>query len=180
MKIALDFDSVLSDTMVRWVHNYNNRYETSFSKKHVTKWAFWSDFNIDRNEAFTIFEETWEQWEHLPPTEEQLSEKTEKLNKIGQVDIVSNVSSSHIDFVKKWLEKQKIHYNDFVNSCNDKEKLEYDYFIDDSPSLAHKLNELQKSCLLYHQQWNVEIQGKHIINISNLNQALDKIKDKNL
>lgn len=107
MKIALDFDSVLSDTMVRWVINFNNRYEKSYSKKHVTKWEFWSDFNIGKDEAFEIFEETWEQWENLPPTEDQLSKKTKKLNEIGKVDVVSNVSSSHIDFVKMGLKNTK-------------------------------------------------------------------------
>lgn len=45
-------------------------------------------------------------------------------------------------------------FNNFVNSCNDKENLDCDFFIDDSSSLAQKLNELQKPCLSYEQKWN--------------------------
>ena len=158
-----------------WVNNFNKRYDKSHTKDHVTKWEFWNDFDIDMKKTFEIFEETWERWEHLPPTEDSLSEKTRKLNEIGDVDIVSNVNASHSGYVENWLEKYEIHFKKFVNSCNDKEKLDYDYFIDDSPRLAQKLNDLEKHCLLHEQKWNTHVKGDHISKISNLNHALERI-----
>jgi len=177
IKIALDFDSVLSDTMVSWVNNYNKRYRTSYTKQDVRKWAFWDDFGITHNEAVEIFKESWADWEKLQPTENNLSQTTAKLNELGIIDIVSNVENSHTGFIKEWLEKHKIKYNEFLHANNKKEDLEHDVFIDDDPSLPEKLSKNNKKCLLYHQEWNKTIQSGNVTRINHLAEAFGILKN---
>jgi len=182
MKISLDFDSVLADTMVLWVKKFNAHNGKDYKKDHVRTWTFWDqeEFKMSHSDADKIFEESWEDWENLDPTEKNLSSTTSKLSELGTIDIVSK-GTSHFEQKEKWLEKHAIKYRELVPADKQKEQMDYDVFIDDDPSLAEALNKSDKGCILYHQKWNKHVEeSERISRINKLNEAHEIIKNKNL
>jgi len=179
LKVALDFDSVLSDTMIRWVELFNEKKGTKLTKKDVVSWSFWNDFHITMDEAFDIFEEAWSDWKNLPPTEDNITDKVKQLTNISTVDIVTHVRDSHLQYVKMWLKNKNISYENFVSVQGDKMNLSYDVFIDDSPNVAQNSSQSGKDCLLYDQPWNRNIKGEKITRIKSLDDAFTFIKKIN-
>ncbi len=179
LKVALDFDSVLSDTMIRWVEIFNEKKGTKLTKKDVVSWSFWNDFHITMDEAFEIFKEAWSDWKNLPMTEDNIADKVKRLTNISTVDIVTHVLESHSEYVKMWLKNNNISYENFVTIQGDKVNLSYDIFIDDSPNVAQKSSQSGKDCLLYDQPWNREIKGEKITRIQGLDDAFMFIKKIN-
>ena len=57
-----------------------------------------------------------------------------------------------------------------------KANLDYDVFIDDSPLNAIKFLENNKKVILYSQPWNQHISNQKLLRISNLSEAIKKIK----
>lgn len=180
MKISLDFDSVLADTMVSWTNKFNKKYNRKLTKNDVKKWEFWHDFNIKKTDSDEIFREAWEDWKNLPPTEKHLDQKVAELTKYGTIDVVTSIDESHKNYVQQWLDSKKIKFNE-LKPTKDKLSLPYDLFIDDSPSLANEAIKKNRSCLVYAQQWNTDIQtSDKVVRINNLTMAIRKIANKNL
>jgi len=181
MKIALDFDSVLSDTMIRWVENYNSKFQKSITKhEHITKWEFWDDLGISKDTALEIFNEVWSEWRKLPATEENLKENVKELTKLGTVDIVTDIKEEYITNVEMWLKEKEIPHNELKPAQGKKAELDYHYFIDDNPIFAIESSSNGKNCLLYDQPWNHDIQGEKITRINKLNDAFEIIKNKDI
>jgi uncharacterized HAD superfamily protein len=57
-----------------------------------------------------------------------------------------------------------------------KADLDYDVFIDDSPLNALRILQRNKKVILYSQPWNKHISENQIHRISNLSEAVEKIK----
>jgi uncharacterized HAD superfamily protein len=57
-----------------------------------------------------------------------------------------------------------------------KANLDYDVFIDDSPLNALNIIQHNKKVILYSQPWNKHISENGIHRISNLSEAVEKIK----
>jgi 5'(3')-deoxyribonucleotidase len=55
MKVALDFDNVLADTMSAWIKIYNKKYSKVIEKSDIIEWKFWSLLKIQREEGYEIF-----------------------------------------------------------------------------------------------------------------------------
>src|SRR5688500_13582930 len=149
VSIALDFDSVLADTMVVWVQYYNKEYHKSAIKANVVSWEFWHDFGISREEAFKIFDYVWLDWENLPATEIELSRTVERLSKHATVDVVTSTKAP-TENVKKWLEKERINYHRFIHVEGTEEtkvELPYDIIIEDAPHVAEAVSKYEKVCL---------------------------------
>lgn len=181
LNIALDFDSVLSDTMISWVNRYNEKFQSSISKEtHILKWEFWNDLGISSEQAFEIFDEVWSDWHSLPPTEQDLKEKVEKISDFGTVDIVTEIKDEHLIHIKLWLKEHDIPHGKLKHAQGKKAKLDYDYFIDDHPDFALECSSNGKNCLLYDQPWNKNIEGDKITRINGLNDALGIISKKTI
>ena len=159
MKIALDVDGVLADVIVSWL-NYSNSIRPSISKNQVTDWEFWKN------------------WQSIPTTQENLSDITKNLSILGQVDIVTARERSTDSFVKNWLNYHDISYDNYISVIDGpmKADLDYDVFIDDSPLNAIKFLENHKKVILYSQPWNQHISNDKLFRISNLSEAIEKIK----
>ena len=184
-KIALDFDSVLSDTMVTWVIKYNEEHGTNFTKDNIKSWSFWEqkEFGFDMSYAFTFFRKSWSDWKNLPPTEPDLDKKVAKLSKFGQVDVITNVEKDYFENVKNWINKQNISVNDIISSegKNKIEDFDYNLYIDDDPLLAKDAHSENKNCFVYHQKWNSHIEStENISRIHSLTGAITKISEKGL
>ena len=177
MKIALDVDGVLADVIVSWL-NYSNSIRSHISKNQVTDWEFWKKFDINPFDFYSELSYCWKNWKSLPTTEENLSFTTKNLSTIGQVDIVTAREHSTDSFVKNWLNFHDISYDNYVSVIDGpmKADLDYDVFIDDSPLNAVKFLENNKKVILYSQPWNQHISNYKLDRITNLSEAIEKIK----
>ena len=120
----------------------------------------------------------WKNWNSIPPTEKNLSSVTKDLSNLGQVDIVTARERSTDSFVKNWLNHHNISYDNYVSVIDGpmKANLDYDVFIDDSPLNALNIIQHNKKIFLYSQPWNKNILEKGIYKISNLSEAVEKLK----
>jgi uncharacterized HAD superfamily protein len=177
MKIALDVDGVLADVIVSWLH-YSNSIRPHISKNQVTDWEFWKKFNINPFDFYSELSSCWKNWQSIPTTQENLSDITKNLSILGQVDIVTARERSTDSFVKNWLNYHDISYDNYISVIDGpmKADLDYDVFIDDSPLNAIKFLENHKKVILYSQPWNQNISNHELFRISNLSEAIEKIK----
>lgn len=177
MRIALDFDGVMSHTMNSWCVEANKLLGTNYSIRDIKQWEFFNDFGMPMDKAFEIFDLAWSKPDMLLPLEQDLWQKTKMLNNIGTVDIVSAVPEKHKESIAIWLQKHGIRYNDLIltqKKCD----LDYGVFIDDSPSNAQKLEKQNKNLLLYNQPWNRHLHDNlYRKRIYNLYHAIDVLKN---
>ena len=54
--LAIDFDSVLADTMITWLEEYNKRSSTSIIKNDITHWDISKALRVSVNEISRIFD----------------------------------------------------------------------------------------------------------------------------
>ena len=177
MKIALDVDGVLADVIESWL-NYSNTIRPKISKSDITDWNFWKKFKINRYDFYAELSNCWKHWNSIPTTEDNLSSVTKNLLNIGQVDIVTARERSTDSFVKSWLRHHDISYDNYVTVIDGpmKANLDYDVFIDDSPLNVSNFLKHNKKVILYSQPWNKHISEERIHRISNLSEAIEKIK----
>lgn len=178
MKIALDFDGVLSHTMKRWVAIYNGKpnKHADITIRDINEWAFFENWGMSVDECFEIFDECWNGWENLEPMEQDQWQKTKMLCNIGEVDIVTTVNESALPSIEKWLKHHDIRYNKIVHSKK-KHELNYDVYIDDSPKNILEMEQAGKNVLAYNQPWNRHIKDSHYVTrVYNLYHAIDVLR----
>ncbi len=177
MKIALDVDGVLADVIKSWL-NYSNTIRPKISKHDITNWDFWNKFQINRYDFYAELSSCWKNWNSIPPTEENLSSVTKNLSNLGQVDIVTARERSTDLFVKNWLNHHNILYDNYVSVIDGPMKavLDSDVIIDDSQLIAVKILQHSQIVIVYSQPWNKHISENRIHRISNLSEAVEKIK----
>ena len=177
MKIALDVDGVLADVIISWM-NYSNSIRQKITKNQITNWEFWKEFQINPFDFYAELSLCWKNWMSIPTTEKNLSSITKSLSSIGQVDVVTARERSTDSFVKSWLDYHDISYNNYVSVIDGpmKAELDYDVFIDDSPLNVEKFLTNNKKVILYSQPWNEHVSDDQIIRVSNLSEAIEKIK----
>ena len=177
MKIALDVDGVLADVIMSWM-NYSNSIRKKITKNQITNWEFWKEFQINPFDFYAELSLCWKNWMSIPTTEKNLSSITKSLSSIGQVDVVTAREHSTDSFVKSWLDYHDISYNNYVSVIDGpmKAELDYDVFIDDSPLNVEKFLTNNKKVILYSQPWNEHVSNDQIIRVSNLSEAIEKIK----
>lgn len=166
--------------MISWTRHYNANYGRSISKADIKQWAFWKDLSIKKEEADIIFEMAWKDWQNLPTTEDDLSEKTRQLNEFGEVDVVTAVHESHNAFVKQWLESKGILYSKIVYPKASKCTLDYSLFIDDSPTDALNAAHNKKMYFLYNQEWNRHVSAEGVVRITNLSHGISLLKQNKI
>ena len=178
LKIGLDVDGVLADVIHTWL-DYNNKIRRTIKKEEISEWDFWKFYNIDKYDFYKELSLCWQTWREIPSTEANLSTITSKLEKIGEVDIVTAREKSTHTYVKSWLSSQKIAYKNYigVSEGSEKTKLDYDIFIDDSPINAQNMLDEGKSVILYTQPWNKKFDDPRVKRISQLKDSIPIIKN---
>ena len=157
LRIAVDLDGVLADTITSFCKILNKRYSTHFTVESFDRWNAWQNAGISQNEFLGTLDEAWLDWRSIQTMEENLSEKVGKLATFGQVDIVTGRSLHTVQYAKAWLKEQHIPFDTFIRtqSTNAKVKLSYDLFVDDSPDLMALIaSTLDSHGILYTQPWN--------------------------
>ncbi|TFF94238.1 MAG: hypothetical protein EU543_01750 [Promethearchaeota archaeon] len=187
MRIAVDVDGVLLDLMITYCEIYNERFQTNYEKRDVTRWDFFEEWEINEREAFEIFHGIYEKTSVVPFIDKNALESLKDLNKTHHIDIVSARTRKFKKQLKKKLESHGMikgtHYERLI-LVNDKPydiklNLKYDIYIDDSPHLATAVKQQEdKIIFLYDQPWNRSLkEEKNIIRVKNWTDIHQKIKD---
>lgn len=174
MRIAVDLDGVLANSMKTWIKIWYEDTGQLIEFEEINDWFFWRKLKIDAETFMRVLNKAWIKWVDIPPTEENIGEKVHRLKTLGRIDIVTARSRSTEEYALKWLNYHKIPFDKYVwtTDSQSKAELEYDVYIDDSPSMVEVLEETDKLLLLYSQPWNRHIQEKTNIKIvKNLDEA---------
>ena len=69
-KLAIDLDSVLADTMVIWVEEFNKENKSKIKKDDIISWDISKILDISITEVSDIFTYIWDKrWKDIPKTE---------------------------------------------------------------------------------------------------------------
>ena len=183
MRIALDVDGVLANLIEPLLRLYENETGVRISVEEVDEWDFWRKHGLSKQGFIELLIRTWARWWEIEPIEDDVAEDVEKLNQLGQVDIVTQRPAKTVSYVKEWLSKHGIRYRKFtwVPPRTTKAKFGYDIYIDDSPKLAEELNKLGKPMLLYNQPWNRSFgETKVVRRVYSLDDCIEILEDGGL
>jgi 5'(3')-deoxyribonucleotidase len=157
LKIAVDLDGVLAESMLVWCEKANNEFGLNLRMEDLDSWSSWKKFPISKDDFYRILDESWDDWHAIPPTEPEVAEKVEKVETFGDLDIVTGRSKSTLEAARSWVDNQKIRYRRFVRvlGWRDKILLDYDVYIDDAPDLMPLVSRSPTAWgILYERPWN--------------------------
>jgi uncharacterized protein len=158
---ALDFDSVLADTMVIWVKEYNERYHTNINKSDIYAWDISQILPITPKEISELFNYVWEyRWEEIPPCELNQNNTIENIHKSGfRISILTRRERPTVSYVARWLDHHDIFSDDliFVYDAMPKSEYPFDFILDDSPTNLIDIT-APKRGILFDQPWNKDFQ----------------------
>lgn len=157
LKIAVDLDGVLAESMLVWCKRANKEFGTRLKMEEIDSWSWWKKTSISKDDFYRILDESWERWKEIPPTEPKIAEKVARIEKFGDLDIVTGRSKRTVEAARDWVDNQKIRYRRFVRvlGWRDKIFLNYDVYIDDAPDLMPLISQSPTSwAVLYERPWN--------------------------
>ncbi len=160
MKIAVDLDGVLAETMVAWCKKANEELGTHLAMEDLDSWVSWKKAGVTRDDFYRMLDETWDTWEDIPPTEPNIAKKVARIRVFGNVDIVTGRSKRTVEAARNWLASQKISFRSFVRvlGWRDKVFLNYDVYIDDAPELMPLVSRGGVAWgILYDRPWNRDV-----------------------
>jgi uncharacterized HAD superfamily protein len=163
MRIALDLDGVLADTIRVWLRIWNEERFPKLTYESIDTWDFWRKLGIPESEFAGVFARAWRMWEEIPPLEEGLAEKVRRLSELGRVDVVTGRPVEERERVVLWLGKHGIDYERLVVGATDKIRLGYNVYIDDSPIVATQGASSGRLVLLRDQPWNREVRSNYYV-----------------
>ena len=181
-KIAIDFDSVLANTVKRWTEIFNAHHSEKYHDLHISynkirEFSIGKYFGISSDDVGEIFNQCWQQWDTLEPMEFALAQKIKTLRGMHDgLDIVTAAPQDAKQNMTKFLKKHGIKYDSIICEEN-KETLDHTTYIDDSPHMAEKIFRAGKTALLYTQPWNIDIMPRrdgdvHLTRIYGIDHAI--------
>jgi hypothetical protein len=123
----------------------------------LDSWSSWKKSAISKDDFYRILDESWDDWEEIPPTEPGIAEKVARIQTFGEIDIVTGRSKETIEAARNWVDNQKVRYRRFVRvlGWRDKILLDYDVYIDDAPDLMPLISRSPIAWgILYERPWN--------------------------
>jgi 5'(3')-deoxyribonucleotidase len=163
LRVAIDFDSVLSDLAALQVVSYNIKHGTSLAKDDIDDWWWWKQ---QAHPEFVWGDECFhnEQWMMAtPPVSGAIVGANALRDEFGIMTyVVTQRPDHHRRWVEAWIDQHRIIVNDVYLSSDDQPKasiyrnLKIDVGIDDAP---HNVEELATICpmILFDQPWNREV-----------------------
>jgi len=145
MRVALDLEEVLADTISEACRSTNNLQQENFHSWDLDDYT-WQVYS-GVSDAL---------WRHdplsIPPVEPGLAEYTASVQaKADVLDIVT--ARMHVDeSVELWLSHHDISYDSIVSTRTPKQELDYDVFIDDNPEMFGECR-----LLLRHHPHNAQL-----------------------
>jgi 5'(3')-deoxyribonucleotidase len=160
LEIAVDLDGVLAESMLVWCKRANKEFGTRLKMEDLDSWSAWKKFPISKDDFYRILDESWDDWLEIPPTEPDLAEKVLRIEKFGNLDIVTGRSKRTVEAARNWIDNQKVRYRHFVRvlGWRDKILLDYDVYIDDAPDLMPLISRSPTAWgILYERPWNKSV-----------------------
>ncbi len=157
LKIAVDLDGVLAESMLVWCERVNKEFGMHLKMDDLDSWSSWKKFSISKDDFYRILDESWEDWEEVPPTEPRIAGKVARIEKFGDIDVVTGRSRKTEAAAKSWVDNHGIRYKHFVRveGWRDKIILDYDVYIDDAPDLMQLVSQTPlRWAVLYDRPWN--------------------------
>ena len=157
MKIAVDLDGVLAESMEVWCEKANKEFGLGLKMEDLDSWSSWKKYGISKDDFYRMLDESWGDWHSIPPTEPAIAEKVAKVEKFGDLDIVTGRSKRTVEAARSWVDGQKVRYRHFVRvlGWRDKIFLDYDVYIDDAPDLMPLISRSPAAWgILYERPWN--------------------------
>lgn len=179
MKLAFDVDNVLADSMTCWCEKATAYLGLSVSKSSIKSHKIVGSVPVKPREIFRLQDEVWSEWEHLPPTEDDIAQKIAVLREYDfEIHIVTQRPLRSIRFVKKWLSKMKINYDGFhsLGPYRSKTEVPVDALVDDAPNEIRKFVKMGRMGFLYKQPWNRKIRISKAIFVNNIGEVLRHFK----
>jgi len=194
MKIALDVDGVLLDTMKCFCEIYNFVRHDNKTKNDITRFGFNEDWGMSEAEFWAVFE--FCNIYDLKSIDNNAHKYIKKLAKKHEIDIVTARKKTERNGVKRALTrlglKQGVHYNKIVLTLKEgiesKIELDYEIYIDDNPNLAKDIIKKPyyepkdyKQMLLWQQPWNWRIEsGNGVQRVRGWKDIMKWFKNNNL
>ncbi len=153
-------DGVLAESMLVWCKRANEEFGTRLKMEDLDSWSAWKKFPISKDDFYRILDESWDDWLEIPPTEPDLAEKVSRIEKFGNLDIVTGRSKRTVEAARNWIDNQKVEYRHFVRvlGWRDKILLDYDVYIDDAPDLMPLISRSPTAWgILYERPWNKSV-----------------------
>ena len=157
LKIAIDLDGVLAESMTVWCEIANKEYGTHFKMEDLDSWSWWTKSPVSKDDFYRILDESWDRWEKIPPTEPDIARKVSRIESFGDLDVVTGRSKQTVEAARSWIDSQKIGFRNFVRvlGWRDKILLDYDVYIDDAPDLMPLVSRSPTAwAVLYDRPWN--------------------------
>ena len=157
LKIAVDLDGVLAESMLVWCERANKEFGLHLSMEDLDSWSSWKKFAISKDDFYRILDESWDEWLEIPPTETEIAEKVAQIERFGSIDIVTGRSKRTVEAARSWVDNQEIRYSRFVRvlGWRDKILLDYDVYVDDAPDLMPMISQSPTAWgVLYERPWN--------------------------
>ena len=161
LKIAVDLDGVLAESMLVWCERANKEFGTRFRIEGLDSWSSWKRSPMSKDDFYRILDESWDDWQEIPPTEPEIAEKVARIEKFGDLDIVTGRSKRTVEAARSWVDNQKVRYHRFVRvlGWRDKILLDYDVYIDDAPDLMPLISRSPTARgVLYERPWNRSVE----------------------
>lgn len=188
MKIAVDIDGVLFDLIISFCEIFNERYNTHYTKKDVTNWQFFNDWNISEEEFYEILFEIYANTRETPIIDKNAPKYMKNLNYSHDVYILSARASQYKSHIIEKLNlhniKRNIQYIEIIlvqdKPFNQKQNYKFDVYIDDNPHLAESIKNMKnKYLLLYDQPWNQDFICKNnIVRVHNWTEVYNIINSE--
>jgi len=157
LKIAVDLDGVLAESMLVWCERANKEFGTRLRMEDIDSWSWWKRIPISKDDFYRILDESWDEWSAIPATEPEIAEKVARIEKFGDLDIVTGRSKRTVEAARSWVDSQKVRYRSFVRvlGWRDKILLDYDVYIDDAPDLMPLISRIPTAWgVFYERTWN--------------------------
>jgi len=146
--------------MLVWCNRANAEFGTHLKMKDLDSWSSWKKFPISKDDFYRILDESWDDWQKIPPTEPDIAKKVGRIEKFGDLDIVTGRSKRTVEAARNWVNNQKIPYHNFVRvlGWRDKIFLNYDVYVDDAPDLMPLISKSPSAWgVLYERPWNQNV-----------------------
>ncbi len=180
MKIAVDLDEVLSNTVSRILEYHNETYKTDFNIEQVKNYNLWFLFGETKEETLRKINDFYKThyFKQLKPLQEAV-EAINSLKKSHELNLVTARQDPIIKETKEWIGK---YFSDCfsaiyfakewsVKDTNAKRKvdickqLEVRLIIEDQPSYALECAQQEINTLLLNKPWNQKAVHKNLIRV---------------
>jgi len=169
MRIGLDIDGVLLDTMKAYIKIYNHNYDEKRKVSDITDFHFGYILGLEDKEMYEIFEEI--NIKRIDLVDNSIPTIIDKWKSKGYtVDLITATSSKTI--IKKYqrLKYLGVNFDNVhrVDGLKGEYAELYDLIIDDSPDQLDDILLHGGRAICYDQPWNRKWEGERIYSFSQL------------